>query len=99
MERLMEKYSDKQNELKKLHNSLNRLQDDMEIVTYLDFKGNRYYGGEYVKVEYDNGDVEVGILQLSFNGVYVLDEFSLDNPHYHKMPNFNRRITKITRLY
>lgn len=95
MERLMEKYLDKQNELKKLHNSLNRLQDDMEIVTHLNFKGNKYYGGEYVKVEYDNGDIEIGVLQLGSNSVCVLDEFSLDNPHYHKMPNFNRRIINI----
>jgi|GEM_PF-5283343 len=99
MERLMEKYLDKQNELKKLHNSFNGLQDDMEIVTYLDFKSNKYYGGEYVKVEYDNGDVEVGILQFSISGVYVLEEIYINNPHYHKIPNLNRRITKITRLY
>lgn len=100
MEKLIEKYLDRQNELKKLHTPLYRLQDDMEMIThtYLNFKGNKYYDGECVKVEYDNSDIEVGILQLGFNSVYVLDKFSLDNPHYHKMPNFNRRVINIEKL-
>ena len=57
------------------------IQKDIKIITYAQFEGEKYYNGDLVEIEYENGVSKKGFLNIYGDCIVVND--IPNHPHYH----------------
>lgn len=70
------------------------IQPDINIVIYLEFKGNKYFNGDYVEVLYENGEIRKGRIEISKDCIMVNYMPKLVHEHYLYRP-INSKIKEI----
>lgn len=70
------------------------VQQDINIIIYIEFEGNKYFNGDYVEVLYENGDIRKGKIEIGRDYIVVHPTPRIGYEHHLYCP-INSKIKEI----